>query len=292
MSFTSVSVAPDMASDAVYRLWAKQFGILLAAAGWTQSADTGQADWLTAVKPGAGSTYSHYEIWISPIESGKQRIYLKLLFGSSAVGASVVGIGAQVGFGSNGSGSLSTSAGPVSDVFTLHNGSSSTSTFPLKIAAGPGYFNFIWEVTSTVMIMLFSVERVHERSGGAWVTTDDLLIVGDASQNGNLSQVISFADNMAFPIVTSTDATDSAIMPTSANAVVSGNAGVGLLHGVRGHYTLPSASLMGVNGTQLGAVGSTVSITRYGTARNYMICLNQSPVQFWMGAGSFLMRYE
>lgn len=65
-------------TDAAFRDWGQQISQGLLAVGLVKTADTGQIDWTTAVRPVISPFYAGYEIWRYPDSS----IYMKWEFGS------------------------------------------------------------------------------------------------------------------------------------------------------------------------------------------------------------------
>ncbi len=88
------------ANDADFRAWGSDLSASLAQVGLVQTADTGQINWTTVLRP-ATNTSAGYEIWQFPDSS----LFMRWEYGTGA-GAGVPRIRVQVGTGSNGSGTL------------------------------------------------------------------------------------------------------------------------------------------------------------------------------------------
>lgn len=93
-------------TDADFRTWGSTISAALATLGLVNTADTGQINWTTVVKPAGTSTQSGYEIWrFADSLQGTTPVYLKLTYGSAAA-ADRPSLWIQVGSGSNGTGTL------------------------------------------------------------------------------------------------------------------------------------------------------------------------------------------
>lgn len=100
------------ASDAQFRAWAQGIHDRLAAAGFVQTADTGQIDLSTVTAPALATTPQGYEIWrFDDALQATAPIYFKIEYGSGVSLATNPGIWLTFGTGSDGSGGIS---GPAS----------------------------------------------------------------------------------------------------------------------------------------------------------------------------------
>jgi hypothetical protein len=93
--------------DADFRSWGSGISTALAALGLVQTADTGQINWTTVLKP-TGATAQGYEIWrFADALQSTVPVFFKLEYGgSSGVGATGPGLWLTVGTGTNGAGTL------------------------------------------------------------------------------------------------------------------------------------------------------------------------------------------
>lgn len=101
MSTFNYSAKAEQQNDADFRLWGSTLSAALNSAGLVQTADTGQINWVTVLKPG-GSTMAGYEIW----RLANSSLYFKIQYGTGPAGGNTPGLMIQVGTGSNGSGTL------------------------------------------------------------------------------------------------------------------------------------------------------------------------------------------
>lgn len=109
MTKQTISTNPIATTDALFRAWGAAHSAALAAVAPTrlvQTADTGQINWVTVLKP-AASTTAGYEIW-KMSDAGLPDVYIKISYGmGAAAAASTCTITAVViGTTTNGAGTL------------------------------------------------------------------------------------------------------------------------------------------------------------------------------------------
>ena len=94
------------ANDADWRVWCQDFHGSLVQAGWVQTADTGQINLATAVRP-AASAFAGYEVWrMDDALQATHPIHMKVEYGVGT-GQASPGLAVQIGpDGSNGAGTL------------------------------------------------------------------------------------------------------------------------------------------------------------------------------------------
>lgn len=108
----TISTNPQTGTDALFRAWGLAHSTALAAAGMVQTADTGQINWVTVLKPAAGVT-AGYEVWrFADAMQATAPIFVKISYGiGAAAAANTASITAVVvGTGSNGSGTITGAA--------------------------------------------------------------------------------------------------------------------------------------------------------------------------------------
>jgi hypothetical protein len=159
------------ANDADFRAWGSDLSASLAQVGLVQTADTGQINWTTVLRP-AINTYAGYEIWRFPDSS----LFLKWEYGTAANSFNIA-LRVQVGTGSSGAGTLTgaTSANTVIGAASLAstpNGSSRRSF--LTRDPNNAFFGFVGYVAvanpdanpsgSAGSLALFCVSRTVDAS--------------------------------------------------------------------------------------------------------------------------------
>jgi hypothetical protein len=98
-------------NDADFRAWGSGIAAQLAAIGLVQTANTGQINWTTVTKPGAGFTSAGYEIWrFNDALQATLPVFLKVDYcvGSAVTNPSMV---LTVGTGTNGAGTITGQVG-------------------------------------------------------------------------------------------------------------------------------------------------------------------------------------
>lgn len=96
----------NFATDADFRQWGQGLSAQFAAIGLVKTADTGQIDWSTVLKPSAASQIRGYEIWrFNDVLQATAPVFIKMEFGSSAT-ATWPALSPTIGTGTNGAGTL------------------------------------------------------------------------------------------------------------------------------------------------------------------------------------------
>lgn len=258
MATYSVTTSMSSDTDANFRLWGASFGLALTALGWVKTADTGQIDWTTVVKPAATNTVQGYEIWRAndAFHSAGKGIYMKLEFGSGG-SASAPSIWITVGTGSNGSGTIT---GTVS-TRTQRTPTNSTTLYEHKFSGNTSRFTCCWGFgTGTAAgSLIINIERTRDASG---VETDEGFYVVHSITSVPYFQMISYlgglgANNTYWPTLIPPSGGSSGsivqIYPLYPSAGIFKNPLIGLLA-----YVL-----------SVIADGSTPSIGYYGANRSY-----------------------
>ncbi len=151
------------ANDADFRAWGSDLSVSFADVGLVQTADTGQINWTTVLRPGTSATAAGYEIWRYPDSS----VYLKFEYGTGAASLAAPSVWLTVGTGSNGAGTLTGAISPRATIsiqtVTLDSAGTSRQSF---LVYKDGFFGFVgYRAASAVGPAPFM---------GAWVakTTD------------------------------------------------------------------------------------------------------------------------
>lgn len=211
---TTTTLAPTNATDAEFRAWGKGISDKLAAAGLIQTADTGQIDWTTVLKPTLTGTAQGYEIW--RFDDGLQAtapVFFKIEYGSSPTAVNNVGIWITFGTGSNGSGTITgnpsariviTTTGASANLQTCYWCGGDNRFVAALFCAGTG--------AGTDKQVLLSFERSVDAAG---VPTGDAVLI--AFKNGQTSGVIvqHFAWSPATGTLTATEASLGTVMPAA-----------------------------------------------------------------------------
>lgn len=156
----NTTLAPDNSTDANFRLWVAWISTQMAAAGWVQTADTGQINTATVAKPTAANNYPGFEIWRT--NDGLTNFYLRLDYGAGS-NQLYPSLKVQWGVGTNGTGTLS-SPGTQQTVSVTAN-STSPMTCYMSGATDRIFFGMWSNGGSTSTYLGFYAERVKDGTG-------------------------------------------------------------------------------------------------------------------------------
>lgn len=142
MAASTLNVSPWTATDAAFRAWGSAISAGIAAAGWVQTADTGQINWSTVTGPGTvnQNVVAGYEIWrMNDDLQASYPCFLKLQYGSGPNSSGHYGkspnLTLSIGTASDGAGSLVTSMGVAPTTATALNPAGAASS---QIISDPG----------------------------------------------------------------------------------------------------------------------------------------------------------
>lgn len=112
MDIQTLSLAPTNNTDANFRLWGGGISAALATVGLVKTADSGQIDWTTVVKPTAAGQSRGYEIWrFDDALQATQPVFIRLDYGSGSVSANNPGLYVALGTATDGAGLLTSATG-------------------------------------------------------------------------------------------------------------------------------------------------------------------------------------
>jgi hypothetical protein len=176
-------------TDAEFRTWAQAFHDALTAAGWVNTADTGQINLATVAKPAAGNTAQGYEIWrMADAQQATLPCFMKIEYGSNGA-ADRPAIWYTVGTASNGSGTLTGQVGTRRQFGAALSKTAGT-TLPTYFSGNTDRFSFVCNYDSggTSFYFAFAVERTADGNGTA--TADGIITWSTNAGLGPQSQVI------------------------------------------------------------------------------------------------------
>lgn len=261
-AFTSTPATWTNNSDANFRAWGTNLAARFLAAGWVQTADTGQINWVTVTAPAGVSTFQGYEIWrFADALQASAPIYLKIEYGEGN-GTDGPAIRFSVGTGSNGSGTLT---GNVSS--TIIAACTSTPGGGTYFGSGDtGRFSFALDVSAG---MYFSVERTKDATGAD--TTEGLLIftktiVAAAGSGSTLVWIAGVGSPAGNPT-----SSLGALFPGHTSFTYGAQVGVAPIFGEKPLFTNPGLGSLGYYTGDITAQ-TVSSIYMYGTLHNYYMC--------------------
>lgn len=278
------STAPNNATDAEFRAWGKMISDQLAAMGLVKTADTGQIDWATVVKPAAGGAIQGYEVWrFADTPQATSPFFLKLEYGANGSAVNSPKLFATAGTGTNGAGTLS---GAVSTRLPLDHNSAASSTASASYFSGASnrFAMSLWATTAAVYYLGF--ERTHNDDG-----TDNaegcILLAGSTSTSLSppKAQVVStVALGGAAP-----DEVVLGFLPT--NASFGADLAVSGLYPPRGRTLNPSQNFVAYPRTLI-TNATTFSLSLSGGNKQFITATGISSSVIVTAGGALAMRYE
>lgn len=168
MTKVSAGLSLGQGSDAAFRVWGLQVNAALAAAGLTQTSDTGQINWATVTRASA-NTDAGYEIWRwNDTQHATRPIFLKMRYGSASVNDRPR-MWIDIGEGSNGSGSLTGAIRTDFRIIDAQNSNVSTADLNICYNATIGYLGFALTniVNAGPQPSMLSIDRLKDATGAA-----------------------------------------------------------------------------------------------------------------------------
>lgn len=183
------------ATDAAFRVWGSSWSASMQAAGLTKTADTGQIDWTTVLKPGT-STVAGYEIFRLTTDSQHSTfpLYIKIEYGQAATTA-YFSWTFQTGSTTSGAGVL---GGQLSTKRTFNAGAfaSTTVAYPTYSSGGNGYFCTAasWSAGAAAndgFNQIIVIERLRDNAGSPTVNGVYLFVEGsNGTASSSYAQII------------------------------------------------------------------------------------------------------
>lgn len=165
------------ATDVSFREQGKRLSDALAALGWVKTADTGQVDWATVLRPTTTTDYTRYEIWrMNDLLQATAPIFLKIEYAAAGTTTTPSTAGPKyrfsVGTGSNGAGALTGLVSPLREVTAYSNmGTDNDLTRHYfggaanRLACGLLVFDTTVDMNIVYSGMFFGVERFKNADG-------------------------------------------------------------------------------------------------------------------------------
>lgn len=183
-----------ISDDATFRTWGSSIAAALAACGLVKTADTGQIDWATVLKPSAVTTAAGYEIYrFNDTLQATRPVYLKVEYGTASIAATRTALWLTVGTGTNGAGTIT---GQASTRRQMAANSSTNGGVRTTYTSGDGSrIAQMGDIDSsgsdTLQPRWWAVGRTHDASG---TPTGDGVVVFTTALVGNYAyQVVPFA---------------------------------------------------------------------------------------------------
>ncbi len=283
----------NITSDAQFRTWvAILIAQIDAIPGWTRASDTGQINTSTAVR--SNNVLTNYAVWRT--DDGLSNIYVRLDFTNPGGGASYAGLGVEVGFSTNGAGTI-TGTQTTGRIGMLTNVSNETAVRNSIISGAAGRLSFAIGLNATNLTSchLFSIERSRDAAG---VTTADGVLVFGGGGNGSFTPN-GFANWLYLPTsggVPTMESRGTAILTNSSSTVFGTTVALSPIIPLAGSAQNPGVNLLAYHNTDFTR-DSQVTVSIYGVNRNYYIIGPNWPSQVGCGGtaytnGRLAMVYE
>lgn len=255
--------APTNSTSVLFRAWGSAISAALSAAGWVQTADTGQINWTTVTAAVSINTSAGFEVWRT--NDSNTTWYLKIEYGAGAA-TSTPSIWLTIGTATNGSGTLS---GQTSTRKQLASNANTTTQYNMIFGGGTAWFStccFTQNTVATAYWFWFTIERTKD-TAGADADVAMMICGGSGGSNSSFSQTVP---------KTGTVPTQRTYVPTplAANSTLVSGTTVGLLPVFPQMQTTYPAALgvMSFFYSDISTDSSTITVSRYGSNRTYMVC--------------------
>lgn len=297
MTTSTATISVDNTSDTTFRAWGSAVSQCFSAVGLTKTADTGQVNWTTVVRP-AASVMTVYEIWaFYDVLQATKPVYVKIWYFVN--GNTVPQMQIQVGTVTDGAGNLT---GSTTAVYTgRYYSAAFTSTTYCNVASDGSYLTaVIGAASGTVPWLMLSIDRTRNTDGTA--NGDGLYCVMGNTVSGT-NPATGVVNTLTYGVLglnrawkQGTNATFPQDLPNTATGVAGTDVNI-FPHIPYAPRPEGCLAILGMFWTDL-AYGNTVSVTHLGAAHTYFslgnagqylgTCDNGSCTQ----SHSALVRYE
>jgi hypothetical protein len=260
----------------------------LEAVGLLKTADTGQIDWATVLKPTGFNTYMGFEIRrFSDTLQATAPMFVKFEFGTGQNGPSIK---MTVGTATDGAGTF------VGNTTSTKNMSVTGGTIvnPTYVSGDGGRVSVAFNVggAATYKQMAFSIERLKDSDGTPNANGVSICAFG---YSGGLygQQILPAGGGLVFP--TAELSRPMCAFPPSGVTTFAENIGFFPIHPYLGFAGNPDLGFVIFNNAEMSGVGSIVNINIYGVDHAYLICGDIGGPSAVNGATftlGVMMRYE
>lgn len=280
MTIASANLLPDNTTDTNFRTWGKFISDSLTSFGLTKTADSGQIDWNTTLKPAQG-TVAGYEIrqFTDSLQSTTPLVF-KIEYGTDSSTTLRPQLWFTFGKGSNGTGGITNIL--VNRIAIGAGSSSTTTTYPCNLSGSANRLTMAMWFTFPGNGFFMSLERTKDVSGNDSSDGAMLTLVGSGA-------TVTIRINQFIPY--------SGVVPNSQDLGV--HLPLGVTSGVDGADVNYYPNFFYRNGTPLNP-GIThfayfspdatpynqAPVPVYGVNRNYFFVGNNSPLNTFTRGGT------
>ena len=290
------STVVDQSTDAAFRAWGAEFSAKMLATGTlTQTADTGQINWVTVTRA-AINTNAGFQIWyLNDSLHGTAPVYFRIDFGSAGA-TTAPRIMVTVGTGTNGSGTLTGTALTISRAVTAGSNPTSTVTaYASYMCAVEGFFGFAWKcgpAGNTNASRAFFVFQRSVDTAGAFSAQGGWALWGIGSSW--VQQNLRFASTAAAYTVTTNNAQFPCVIPGAVTSSTVGSNFQAYIHWGAFPDVLPMVGTCTALQTEV-AFNSTFSVAMVaGVSHTYIQLgsVNSAETTALPSVWGFCMRWE
>lgn len=267
---TNTVILPTNNTDADFRAWAQYIhDLLVTTGGWVQTADTGQVDLTTVLKPTVTNTKMGYRIYrMNDTLQATSPVFLRFDFGSGAA-ALTPGLWMTIGTGSDGAGTVTTiryNGGASATPGITPGGNTAVAGGKTSYgSASPSRFVFsLWTGITPSYHMVLGVERSKHADGSGAETGDGLILAWTNANAVRFSQYVVLGATAQPAQETGLFYVLSATNPSAFGSDV----GVGVHCPMRGYAQQPATQWLVVRANDFVAE-ATITVTLYGELRTY-----------------------
>jgi hypothetical protein len=263
-----LSVASN-STDANFRSWGKSLSDALEALGVTKTADTGQIDWSTVLKPSGSPMVMGYEIrqFTDDLQAANP-VIIKFEYGASTSGSGgpCPGIKITVGSASDGAGALT---GSTSSVFSLFSTASDAVVFyPSYVSSDGGRVNLaLWISETATLPLAFWIERLKDTNGAPIADGVNICYIGSATYSKQ--QFLPAGGGSAFPPAPLNSF--CCCFPPSTPTTYNENIGIFPVYPHLGYSGNPDLGGLVYLPAELDCGGAVMTINLYGTNHSYIL---------------------
>lgn len=262
-----------IADNAGFRSLGLQISQAFEAVGFIKTADTGQIDWATVLKPTSGATMAGFEIRQLPASALQTAnpVLVKISYGTSNQSQFVMGFTMQVGHTTDGAGTFTGIAGTIISCYSYDNNATGNMNF---ISCDADHFSMALFLgiagTTSNYYCIFTVDRLRDETGTALDTGVNVFVLGNTVPQ----QCILLAGAGAqFPTTPLT--TPMCLMPPGANTntTMGANINFSYVYPYLGYTGNPDMNLIIYPGNAISVPGGTImSFPMYGVEHTYVLC--------------------
>lgn len=191
-------------TDAGFRAWGLALSGAFTSAGLTQTADTGQINWVTVVRAGINAN-AGYEIFrFNDTNQATAPVFIRVDYGTNAA-VDRPRVLVTIGTGTNGAGTITGTVIPAATIHFNITAASTAVSYATRSCAVDGYFGLMWGLgatsTGSLGFGFLSIARSVDSTGAA--TAEAIEVYSGANAAGTLSacQVLRYATSDVITMV-------------------------------------------------------------------------------------------